>query len=121
MRRPRQNGVRQNGKAGALLRHWRTVRRVSQLTLALEAEVSMRHLSYVETGRAEASRSLVLRLSEVLQVPLRERNTLLLAAGFAPLYRETGLGAPELIEAQRAIQLILAKHEPFPAVVLDRH
>ena len=84
-----------NGNFGVLLRHWRTVRRVSQLDLALDADISARHLSCVETGRAQPSREMVLRLAEALQVPLRERNALLLAAGYAPLYRHTVLDAPE--------------------------
>jgi transcriptional regulator with XRE-family HTH domain len=106
---------------GTLLRHWRAARRISQLDLALEADVSSRHLSFVETGRAQASREMVLRLAEALQVPLRERNALLLAAGYAPLYRETDLGAPELVEARRAVEFILDHQEPYPAIVVDRH
>jgi transcriptional regulator with XRE-family HTH domain len=109
------------GQVGALLRHWRTARRVSQLDLALDADVSSRHLSFVETGRAQPSREMVLRLAEALQVPLRERNALLLAAGYAPVYRETALGAPELREAHQAVQFILAQQEPYPAIVVDRH
>jgi transcriptional regulator with XRE-family HTH domain len=111
----------QHRNVGALLRHWRTARGISQLALSLEAEISMRHLSYVETGRAEPSREMVLRLAEALGIPLRERNTLLLAAGYAPLYRETGLDAPELAEVKQAVELMLDHHEPYPAVVMDRH
>src|SRR5215467_10490517 len=81
---------------GVLLRYWRSVRRLSQLDLSLDAEISTRHLSCVETGRAQPSREMVLRLAEALQVPLRERNTLLLRAGYAPVYRRTSLDAPEL-------------------------
>ena len=81
--------ARTGGQVGTLLRHWRTTRRVSQLDLALDADVSSRHLSFVETGRAQPSREMVLRLAEALEVPLRERNALLLAAGYAPVYRET--------------------------------
>jgi transcriptional regulator with XRE-family HTH domain len=103
------------------LRTWRAARHVSQLDLALDANVSARHLSYVESGRARPSRELVLRLAEALQVPLRERNALLLSAGYAPLYRETDLGTPEMAEAQRAVEFILAQQEPYPAIVLDRH
>jgi transcriptional regulator with XRE-family HTH domain len=103
------------------LRQWRTARRVSQLGLALSADVSSRHVSFVETGRAQPSREMVLRLAEALQVPLRERNALLLAAGYAPLYSETGLDAPELAQARRAVEFILAQQEPYPAIVLDRH
>jgi transcriptional regulator with XRE-family HTH domain len=112
---------RAGGHVGPLLRHWRAARRVSQLDLALDADVSSRHLSFVETGRAQPSREMVLRLAEALEVPLRERNALLLAAGYAPLYRETDLGAPEMVEARLAVEFILAKQEPYPAIVVDRH
>lgn len=106
---------------GALLRHWRTARRLSQLELALNAKTSARHLSYVETGRSLPSREMVLRLADVLDVPLRERNALLVAAGFAPRYVETDLGAPALAQMRDAIDLVLRHHEPYPAFVLDRH
>lgn len=106
---------------GVLLHRWRSVRRVSQLDLSLDAEISTRHLSCVETGRAQPSREMVLRLAEALQVPLRERNTLLLAAGYAPLYRHTGLDAPELAAARHAMELLMAQLEPNPVLVLDRH
>ncbi|QOF80027.1 helix-turn-helix domain-containing protein [Variovorax sp. 38R] len=106
---------------GAHLRHWRTHRRLSQLDLAQEAEVSTRHLSYVETGRAAPSREMVLRLAERLDVPLRERNALLVAAGFAPMYRQRSLDDPAMASARRAIDLVLKGHEPFPALAVDRH
>ncbi|HKU13223.1 MAG TPA: helix-turn-helix transcriptional regulator [Steroidobacteraceae bacterium] len=106
---------------GSLLRQWRRARGVAQLTLACEAAVSTRHLSYVESGRATPSRALVLRLCEALQMPLRERNTLLLAAGYAPQYRETDLDTPQMAEARRAVDFILAQQEPYPAIVLDAH
>jgi transcriptional regulator with XRE-family HTH domain len=106
---------------GAHLRHWRTHRRLSQLDLAQEAEVSTRHLSYVETGRATPSREMVLRLAERLEVPLRERNALLVAAGFAPMYRQRSLDDPALASARRAVDLVLKGHEPFPALAVDRH
>ncbi len=106
---------------GRLLQHWRRVRNKSQLTLALEAGVSARHLGFLEIGRANPSREMVLLLAGVLDVPLRERNALLLAAGFAPIYRETGLDAPEMEHARKAVGLILKHHEPYPAVVMDRH
>jgi transcriptional regulator with XRE-family HTH domain len=109
------------GNIGGLLRRWRDVRRFSQLDLALEAEISTRHLSYVETGRAQPSREMVIRLSEALQVPLRERNALLLAAGFAPFYGHNRLDMREMEEARRAVELILEQQEPFPAIVVDRH
>ncbi len=106
---------------GAHLRHWRTRRRLSQLDLAQEAEVSTRHLSYVETGRAAPSREMVLRLAERLDVPLRERNALLVAAGFAPMYRQSSLDDPAMAAARRAVDLVLKGHEPFPALAVDRH
>lgn len=106
---------------GSLLRRWRTVRRLSQLDLANDAEVSTRHLSCIETGRAAPSREMVLRLAEALQVPLRERNALLLTAGYAPLYRETSLDAPELEAARHAVELLLAQLEPYPVLLQDRY
>jgi transcriptional regulator with XRE-family HTH domain len=105
---------------GPLLRDWRRHRRLSQLDLAVEAEVSARHLSFVETGRSRPSRELVLHLAEHLDVPLRDRNSLLLAAGYAPVYRETSLDANEMAPVRDAIDKILTGHEPFPAVVVDR-
>ncbi len=105
---------------GRLLKHWRGVRRMSQLDLALAAEISARHLSFVETGRAQPSREMVLRLATALDVPLRERNALLHAAGYAPTYPESGLEAPELAQARKALQFMLDAHEPFGAVVTDR-
>src|SRR6516225_3832647 len=106
---------------GDLLRRWRTVRRVSQLDLALDADISTRHLSCVETGRAQPSREMVLRLAEALQVPLRERNGLLLAAGYAPLYGHTALDTQDLEAARRAVEFLMAQHEPYPVLVMDRY
>jgi len=106
---------------GVLLRRWRVVRRISQLTLALDADISTRHLSCVETGRAQPSRDMVLRLAEALQIPLRERNTLLLAAGYAPLYRQTSLDAPEMEAARQAVDLLLNQLDPYPGIVVDRY
>ncbi|HEU4367010.1 MAG TPA: helix-turn-helix transcriptional regulator [Methylomirabilota bacterium] len=106
---------------GDLLRYWRVARRLSQLTLATEAEISSRHLSFLETGRAQPSREMVLLLAGVLDVPLREQNALLTAAGYAAIHRETALGAPELSQVRRALGFILAQQEPFPALVVDRH
>ena len=106
---------------GDHLREWRRIRRMSQLDLALEAEISSRHLSFLETGRARPSREMVLRLSEQLDMPMRERNLLLTAAGFAPLFGERSLDDPARAGARRAIDLILAGHEPWPALVVDRH
>lgn len=105
---------------GNLLREWRQHRRLSQLELALEAEVSARHISFLETGRSQPSRDMVLRLAEQLEVPLRERNDLLVAAGFAPLFPERSLDDPALQQAQAAIRLVLAGHEPYPALAVDR-
>ena len=105
---------------GLQLRDWRTRRRMSQLDLALEAGVSARHLSFLETGRSKPSRDMVLRLCEELSIPLRDRNGLLLAAGFAPAYQERPLEAPEMEPVRRAVAQVLTGHEPFPAAVVDR-
>lgn len=105
---------------GSLLKDWRQRRRMSQLDLALEAGVSARHLSFLETGRSNPSREMVLHLAEELDVPLRERNRMLLAAGFAPAYDERPLEAPELEPVRRAIAQVLTGIEPFPAAVIDR-
>jgi transcriptional regulator with XRE-family HTH domain len=94
---------------------------MSQLTLAVEAEVSSRHLSFIETGRAKPSREMLLLLARVLDVPPRARNELLTAAGYAPIYRETGLEAPEMTQVRRALDFILSQQEPYPALVLDGH
>jgi transcriptional regulator with XRE-family HTH domain len=106
---------------GERLRHWRQHRRLSQLDLAHVADVSTRHLSYVETGRASPSRDMVLRLVDRLDIPLRERNGLLEAAGFAPMYRERPLDAPDMAAARAAVQRILDCHSPWPALAMDRH
>ena len=109
------------GQVGELLRAGRQRRSLSQLELALEAEVSARHLSFLETGRSRPSRDMVIRLSEELEVPLRERNGLLLAAGYAPVYAERSLDAPEMEPVRQAIERFLRAHEPYPAVVVDRY
>ena len=109
-----------NAGVGSLLREWRERRRLTQLALALEAGVSARHVSFVETGRSRPSRELLLHLAEHLDVPLRERNTWLLAAGYAPVYRETPLDAGPMAPVRAALDKILASHEPFPAVIVDR-
>jgi transcriptional regulator with XRE-family HTH domain len=106
---------------GAQLRAWRLRRRLSQLELAVDAGISTRHLSYLETGRANPSREMVLRLTNKLDVPLRERNCFLIAAGYAPMYRQTHLDDPALASAKQAVELILRSHEPFPALAIDRH
>lgn len=104
---------------GRLLRRWRESRRLSQLELAVQAGVSARHLSFLETGRSRPSREMVLRLADELQVPLRERNPLLVAAGFAPAFAETPLAAPPMSAVRGAIRQLLTGHDPYPAVVFD--
>lgn len=106
---------------GTLLREWRAARRISQFNLALEARISARHLSYVETGKAQPSRDMIMRLADTLALPLRERNALLLSAGYAPEYAESALETPELAQIRRAIELILEHHEPYPALVINRY
>jgi transcriptional regulator with XRE-family HTH domain len=106
--------------AGQLLREWRVRRRMSQLELASSAGISARHLSFVETGRSRPSREMVLHLAESLDVPLRERNPLLVAAGFAPTYQATDLEAPEMHSVREALERLLAAHEPYPAILVDR-
>ncbi len=109
-----------NKHGGDLLRQWRQRRRRSQLDLALDTGISARHLSFVETGRSRPSRGLLLALAEQLDVPLRERNALMLAAGYAPTYAESDLASAETQQARDALERLLAGHEPYPAVVLDR-
>jgi transcriptional regulator with XRE-family HTH domain len=104
---------------GEHIREWRTRRRMSQMDLALEAEISTRHLSFMETGRAQPSRDMLLHLAEQLEIPLRERNVLLVSAGFAPIFPERSLADPELAAARRAVDVILKAHEPYPALVVD--
>jgi transcriptional regulator with XRE-family HTH domain len=106
---------------GDLLREWRQRRRMSQLGLACEADISTRHLSFLETGRSQPSRDMVLHLAERLDVPLRERNVLLVAAGYAPVFLHRSLDDPALDVARRAVDLLLAAHEPYPAIAIDRH
>ena len=105
---------------GALLRQWRGMRRLSQLQLALDTDVSQRHVSFLESGRARPSRRMVLQLAETLDVPVRERNALLQAAGYSALYRHSDLTATEMAPVSAALKLLLAHHEPFPAMVVDR-
>lgn len=111
----------QDNPFGDLLREWRRRRRMSQLDLALEAEISQRHLSFVESGRSKPSREMVLKLARHMTVPLRQRNRLLLAAGFAPTYEERRLDDPSMAAAMTAIQAVLTGHEPYPAIAIDRH
>jgi transcriptional regulator with XRE-family HTH domain len=107
-------------RVGPLLREWRTRRRRTQLELALDAGISARHLSFVETGRSTPSPEMVLLLAERLEVPFRERNHLLLAAGYAPAFPERSLQEPEMAPVREALDVILTGHEPYPAVVVDR-
>ncbi|MFA5122172.1 helix-turn-helix domain-containing protein [Zavarzinia sp.] len=107
--------------AGDYLRLWRQRRRLSQLDLALEAEVSQRHLSFIESGRASPSRDMLLHLAGMLDVPLRERNAMLLAAGFAPAFPEHGLNEAAMAVVRAAVERVLKAHEPFPALAVDRH
>jgi transcriptional regulator with XRE-family HTH domain len=114
--------VRAGGSpVGDLLREWRQRRHRSQLDLALDAEVSARHLSFVETGRSKPSRELLLHLADHLDVPLRERNGLLLAAGYAPVYGQRGFDDEAMAPVREALDKLLAGHEPYPALVVDRH
>jgi transcriptional regulator with XRE-family HTH domain len=106
---------------GDLLREWRQRRRLSQLELACDAEISTRHLSFVETGRAKPSREMILHLSEQMEIPMRERNVLLVAAGFAPIFPERSLEDPALVTVRKAIDLILEGQKPYPAFAIDRH
>jgi transcriptional regulator with XRE-family HTH domain len=105
---------------GELLREWRERRRLSQLDLAIQADISARHLSFVETGRSRPTAGMILRLTEQLDVPLRERNVVLLAGGYAPAYPQHRLDAPELENVRAALRQVLAGHAPYPAVVVDR-
>ena len=106
---------------GGLLREWRQRRRLSQLELACEADISTRHLSFVETGRAQPSREMLLHLAEQLEIPIRDRNVLLIAAGYAPLFPERALKDPALAAARAAIDLVLERQKPYPGFALDRH
>lgn len=106
---------------GEHLRWWRDFRRRSQLDFSLDAEISQRHLSFLETGRSQPTRAMILRLCEALDVPLRERNLMLVAAGFAPAYKARDLASPALAQAEAAIRQVLDGHDPFPALALDRH
>jgi len=121
MATPLRSGQPVGSTLGPLLREWRQRRRLSQLALALEAGVSQRHLSFVESGRAQPSREMVLHLAEHLGVALRERNRLLVAAGYAPVFPERPLDDPALDAARRAVERVLKGHEPYPALAVDRH
>ncbi len=121
VRRMMHHSHPQAAPVGALLRDWRQRRSRSQLDLACEAEISTKHLSFLETGRSQPSRDMLLHLAELLDVPLRERNALLLSAGYAPTFRERSLDDPALAAARRAVDLVLAGHDPYPAIAVDRH
>jgi transcriptional regulator with XRE-family HTH domain len=108
------------GSVGTALREWRQRRHLSQLDLACDADISARHLSFVETGRSRPSREMVLHLAERLDVPLRERNALLVSAGYAPVFPERPLSHPALEAARRAVELVIQGHEPYPALAIDR-
>src|SRR5215813_8731479 len=112
--------ARPSRPVGELLREWRERRRLSQLDLAIQADISARHLSFVETGRSRPTPAMILRLTEQLDVPLRERNTMLLAGGYAPAYPQHGLDEPELASVRAALRRVLAAHEPNPAVLINR-
>jgi transcriptional regulator with XRE-family HTH domain len=111
----------QGGALGALLRHWRDVRGKSQLDLSLDAGVSQRHISFIEVGRSLPSRQMLLDIAQALDIPLRDRNTLLLAAGYAPIYPDGDWNAPEMRSVTSALERMLRQHEPFPALVMDRY
>jgi transcriptional regulator with XRE-family HTH domain len=115
----RDAGQRQR-PVGELLRGWRERRRLSQLDLSIQAEISARHLSFVETGRSVPSRAMIVHLAEELDIPLRERNHLLLAAGYAPIYAETELDTPRMSAVRAAVRQVLTGHEPYPAAAVDR-
>lgn len=117
----RTGGAAAGRSVGLVLRSWRERRRLSQLELSNRSEVSTRHLSFVETGRSAPSREMLLHLAEHLEIPLRDRNALLLAGGFAPVFPESDLDAPQMSAVRRAVQQLLVAHEPNPAVVVDRH
>lgn len=112
---------RRGGELGALLRSWRSTRGKSQLDLALDANLSQRHLSFIESGRSTPGREILVSIAEALEIPLRDRNALLLAAGYAPLYREASWDAPQLKSVMDAVDRMLRQQEPFPAVLMDRY
>src|SRR3954466_15342138 len=113
--------IMQTPSIGEHLREWRQRRRMSQLDLALDAEISTRHLSFLETGRSQPSREMVRLLADKLDMPLRERNVMMASAGFAPIYSERSLDDPALMSMREAIDLVLKGHEPYPALAVDRH
>lgn len=118
---PTQNSTPMPQELGALLRHWRDMRGKSQLDLSLDAGVSQRHISFIEIGRSTPSRQMLIDLAAALDVPLRDRNTLLLAGGYAPIYPDGAWNGPEMGSITKALERMLRQHEPFPALVLDRY
>jgi len=110
-----------HGELGRLLRHWRDVRSKSQMELSLDIGISQRHLSFIESGRSAPSRQTLINIAQALDVPFRDRNELLLAAGFAPIYKEAAWNSAEMGSVNRAVERILRHHEPFPAIVMDRY
>src|SRR6202041_4029682 len=121
MNSPNLNSKLPATELGVLLRHWRDTRGRSQIDLSLDAGVSQRHISFIESGRSVPSRQMLMDLAQALDVPLRERNELLMAAGYAPLYLDTSLQAPIMDSISKALARMLRQHEPFPAIVMDRH
>lgn len=121
MRPSRQSSGTFGGKLGVLLRHWRDVRGKSQLELSFDTGVSQRHLSFIESGRSAPSRQTMLNIAQALDVPFRDRNELLVAAGFAPVYKEAAWNAGEMRSVSRALERVLRHHEPYPAIVMDRY
>jgi transcriptional regulator with XRE-family HTH domain len=119
--RARERGQILDGGVGGLIAYWRHERKKSQLDLALDANVSQRHVSFVESGRANPSREMITSLAEALDVPLRERNVLLTAAGYAPLYRQNDLSGPQMSQVRKMLERILERQNPYPAVVMDSH
>jgi transcriptional regulator with XRE-family HTH domain len=116
----RQTATSNGGAFGRLLKEWRGRRGFSQLDLALATRTTQRHLSFIELGRARPSREMILRLAATMNLPLRQQNALMLAAGYAPLWRERDLSAPDLAVVNSALDYMLAQHEPYPAFVIDR-
>jgi transcriptional regulator with XRE-family HTH domain len=121
MQQPTLATNHQSDTFGMLLKHWRNQRGYSQLDLAVTSQVSQRHISFLESGRAKPSREMVLQLATVLEIPLRQQNLMLTAAGFAPIHAETDLSAPEMTSVRKALDFMLRQQEPYPAIVVDRY
>jgi transcriptional regulator with XRE-family HTH domain len=121
MSSPKNTQESPSSQLRTLLRQWRDARGASQFDLSASANLSQRHISFIESGRSVPSRATVLTIAQALDIPLRARNTLLLAAGYAPIYSESGWDAPEMKMVKKAVERILHRHEPFPAIVMDRH